>query len=591
MIVARYFAVSWLLVLNSLVSAAEPQWIWSHEKATEKAEAGECAFRKTFQATRVGDAKLEIAADNRFELFINGRHVGSGEGWTQRKQFDITSLLLPGRNLVAVRALNEGESPAGLMVQLHLKPTIGVAEKIVSDASWKVDSKPPRGWQGPEFDDSKWAAAAELGEYGKTAPWGAAGTLVSADAPPPLTKGRDPERGLFEFKDNDRLVLLGSTFIERMQSNGYFELELQCALPDKKISVRNLGWSGDNVWGDARAVFGQRADGFKRLVRDLHQCEPTAILVCYGENEAYAGEAGLLDFRQGFETLLATLEATGARIVVATPRKHENLGKPFPDPTEYNKSLRMYCDEMKAIAKRREHTFVDWYDAFVGETLTENGVHLEPWGYHLMSLAMSDSLGGCSLGWELEVNLKEQIFSAIGTTVTEIQTEKKAIKLSIQDRRLPLTISVRSHGPSGHSRLDIPSKNDTSTPTYYPNGKFSILGLEKGSYEFRLNDEILGEAKAVDAESKTWIAYHPKPENAFERREELRAFILEKDFLFFNRYRPQNETYLFLFRKHEQGNNAVEIPQFDPLINELDKKIAELKKPTKQKFELRRVEK
>ncbi len=39
-----------------------------------------------------------------------------------------------------------------------------------------------------------------------------------------------------------------------------------------------------------------------------------------------------------------------------------------------------------------------------------------------------------------------------------------------------------------------------------------------------------------------------------------------KDQLFFHRYRPQNETYLFLFRKHEQGNNAVEIPQFDPLI-------------------------
>lgn len=53
----------------------------------------------------------------------------------------------------------------------------------------------------------------------------------------------------------------------------------------------------------------------------------------------------------------------------------------------------------------------------------------------------------------------------------------------------------------------------------------------------------------------------------------LREMIVEKDRLFFNRYRPANETYLFLFRKHEQGQNAKEMPMFDPLIQELDEKI------------------
>ncbi len=48
----------------------------------------------------------------------------------------------------------------------------------------------------------------------------------------------------------------------------------------------------------------------------------------------------------------------------------------------------------------------------------------------------------------------------------------------------------------------------------------------------------------------------------------LRGLIVEKNQLFFHRWRPQNETYLRGFRKHEQGNNAVEIPMFDPLIAE-----------------------
>lgn len=54
----------------------------------------------------------------------------------------------------------------------------------------------------------------------------------------------------------------------------------------------------------------------------------------------------------------------------------------------------------------------------------------------------------------------------------------------------------------------------------------------------------------------------------------LREAVIEKNRLFFHRWRPANETYLFLFRKHEQGQNAREIPMFDPLIAEQEKRIA-----------------
>jgi lysophospholipase L1-like esterase len=56
--------------------------------------------------------------------------------------------------------------------------------------------------------------------------------------------------------------------------------------------------------------------------------------------------------------------------------------------------------------------------------------------------------------------------------------------------------------------------------------------------------------------------------------EKLRALIIEKNRLFFHRWRPANETYLFGFRKHEQGRNAAEIPLFDPLIEAKEKEIA-----------------
>ena len=66
--------------------------------------------------------------------------------------------------------------------------------------------------------------------------------------------------------------------------------------------------------------------------------------------------------------------------------------------------------------------------------------------------------------------------------------------------------------------------------------------------------------------------------------QKLRKTILEKNELFFYRYRPQNETYLYLFRKHEQGNNAAEIPLFDPLIAAKELEIDKLKqRAVKQK--------
>jgi putative heme-binding domain-containing protein len=64
----------------------------------------------------------------------------------------------------------------------------------------------------------------------------------------------------------------------------------------------------------------------------------------------------------------------------------------------------------------------------------------------------------------------------------------------------------------------------------------------------------------------------------YQRRNALRATVLKKNDLFFHRWRPANHTYIFGFRKGEQGRNAVEIPKFDPLIAEAEAEIERIKK-------------
>ncbi len=57
----------------------------------------------------------------------------------------------------------------------------------------------------------------------------------------------------------------------------------------------------------------------------------------------------------------------------------------------------------------------------------------------------------------------------------------------------------------------------------------------------------------------------------------LRDVIVRKNEWWFHRSRPANMAYVFGFRKKEQGQNAVEIPMFDDLINAEEKRIAKLR--------------
>jgi lysophospholipase L1-like esterase len=74
---------------------------------------------------------------------------------------------------------------------------------------------------------------------------------------------------------------------------------------------------------------------------------------------------------------------------------------------------------------------------------------------------------------------------------------------------------------------------------------------------------------------------HASSADVAARSETIRNQVVAKNRLFFHRWRPANETYIFLFRKHEQGNNAVEIPQFDPLVEAAEQQVRSLVKGTR----------
>lgn len=290
---------------------------------------------------------------------------------------------------------------------------------------------------------------------------------IAQDVAPPAAK--PAEKTGFEFQEGDRLVLIGNTVVEREQRYATFEPRLALALGDTKITVRNLAWSADTVFGHARSYFGPPEEGLQRLSGHLELLKPSVVMLCYGSEMAFEGLSGLPDFLTGYRNLLELIrkQSPGARLIIVSPPPLETLAPPLPDLAYANKNLSSFRDALRKFALSQNTYFIDLFELTGGipktgvaaKPLTENGVHYTAEGYAKLSQKLVEGLG-----------------------------------------------------------LNIP----TIAPA---------------------------------------------------ELDPIRREVLVKDELFFNRWRPQNETYLFGFRKHEQGQNAKEIPMFDPLIDQADGKI------------------
>ncbi|HZE98285.1 MAG TPA: SGNH/GDSL hydrolase family protein, partial [Planctomycetota bacterium] len=216
----------------------------------------------------------------------------------------------------------------------------------------------------------------------------------------------------FELVDGDRVVFVGNTFFERDLRYNHLETALTARWPDRGVTFRNLGWDGDTVWGDARAEFGSPADGFNSLSKHVADLKPTVIFVAYGMSESFAGPGGLSPFTQQLDKMLDMLSRTQARLILLSPVRHEDLGRPLPDPAEHNRHLALYVDAIAKTAVRRNCDFVNLFDlaGSKGQPLTQNGIHLNDRGYRAATWTIERALGLPPLA---------RVLDAPGSPVTE----------------------------------------------------------------------------------------------------------------------------------------------------------------------------
>jgi putative heme-binding domain-containing protein len=201
--------------------ARQMQWVWFDEgDPLSDAPAATRYFRRTFTVARpeaksVKSATLEITADNRYTVWVNGAQVGEGDDWGRMGRYNVLKHLVNGKNVIAVRAVNEG-GPAGLVVRLRYSPA-GARRpvQVLSDGGWKASQTAGKRWEDPAFDDGKWAKARVLGAYGRVGPWGVAAAGGRGRGAPvrfaPLA-GFKVELAVKDPGDRGRFSLVNMTF-------------------------------------------------------------------------------------------------------------------------------------------------------------------------------------------------------------------------------------------------------------------------------------------------------------------------------------------------------------------------------------------
>ena len=152
----------------------ESRWLY-HPQAnpglrdSSFSQVPKACYRKVFTLSQpVSGAKLQLIGDTHARLWVNGIEVG--EVFARRslslsveqlrvKMWDVTSLLKPGGNVLAIEVANYNAfASAGFNLYGELKSGSEIT-KILSDSTWRVTSQAPVEWRSVRFDDSGWLSA------------------------------------------------------------------------------------------------------------------------------------------------------------------------------------------------------------------------------------------------------------------------------------------------------------------------------------------------------------------------------------------------------------------------------------------------
>jgi len=371
-----------------------------------------------------------------------------------------------------------------------------------------------------------------------------------AGAAPSLADGPDT----LSLKDQERILFIGSGFVENDQCHAYLETRLQRRFPDRNLTFRYMGWSGDTVRASARTAGFQVPQGLARLEKETLAQKPTLIFLAYGMNESFDGPKGLADFLKDYDKLLVALTPLQARLVIVSPAYHEDRGRPFPDPREHNQQLADYTQALKELAQKRKLHFIDLFHPLESAKkanakieLTTNGILLTQAGYAVAAKAAEEQLGYTPYRWDVIADRTGKLSE--GTKIASLSATGNTIRFQATDAILPVAGDLC---------------------------QLKITGLPAGDYTLKIDGVEIVTMAAAQWSRSVNLEHGPM----FAGAEKLREAIVLRNQLFYRRWRPYND------HSRHWGFIGGDFKLYDQDIAEQEKRIAALRSPQPRSFEI-----
>ena len=223
------------------------------------------------------------------------------------------------------------------------------------------------------------------------------------------------------FKQNEKIVFLGNAFFENAIPNGEIETTISLSYPDRNITFRNIGWSGDNVYAHARTRargggrFGNPEEGLRILIKQITELKPDKIFIAYGFNESFDDDRDIDTYSKGLNHLLEVLsQHCPELILISSLPMEKGFGIPAAHIEERNRVLEEYVEATKEVAIARNHCFIDLFTPFSKENkYTANGIHLSSEGYRKAGKLIAESLALPTSSIEIDSEKATHIRNAI----------------------------------------------------------------------------------------------------------------------------------------------------------------------------------
>lgn len=390
-----------------------------------------------------------------------------------------------------------------------------------------------------------------------------------------------PRKPPFEFKDGERVLLIGDNLIAGEAKYGYLETRVTSHYPDRNLRFRVLADSAESpLTHPAGAVAKDKPadDWLRQLLSPVAGFKPTVVLVGYGMAASFDGEAGLPNFKTNYHRLLDALQSlntnTAVRFLLMSPIYREAL----PDeaePTAHNAQLESCASVIQEVADQRGCEFANLFawsraDAQNAKArarqqnvrippLTEKGTNLTAYGYSRINLELERALRWVSNIWRFGLqrdgNLREGGF---GARILEHKRSERQARVVMLEERVP------APNPPGFLDLEAGAK---------PQCYIQIPGLEPGRYTLKVDGKPV--VTGTDAE---WGRYEIISEGPqWEQAEELRKTVVAKNQLAAQSWRQEKEG---------APTEGAKPANLESQITELEAKITKLRRPVRRTLEL-----